>query len=753
MTIGLRAAACVAVALLAAAPLARGEALPPRYLDSELPAAVRAADLLDRMTLEEKIGQMAMVDLGRLMGRGPWDRGPLNDGEVRAIVEEAGVGSLLAGGNSAPVPDDPLGWARTIDALQRRAMDGSRLGIPILFGVDAVHGHAQVRGATVMPHQLGLAATFDVELVEAIGRATARDLAATGVTWNFAPVADLGRDPRWGRTYETFGASRAVAAELVAAHVRGQGSVPGVAATVKHFVGYGQAERGDDRAPAALTLRELRETHLPSFEAAIDAGAPVAMAGSGAVDGVPVHASRFLLSDLLRSELGFGGVTVSDWGDVDKLATVHRVARDDVEAVAMAVGAGVDVVMLPHDAAGFAAALREAVARGLVDEARVDRAVARVLELKIRLGLFEDPFVGEAAAPSIVGAHRALARRAATASAVLLTNRDAALPLADVGRVLVTGHGADDPSAHVGGWTLGWQGPPDGSRPPGVATVAEGLETRAPAGTEVEVVAPTDPTLDARAELADAVVLVLSEPPYAEGAGDSDDLALAPFQDAFARRLSGSLDDARLIVVLLAGRPIVLPDAVLERADALLMAWLPGSEGGPAIADLLYGRRSPSGRLPLAWPAAAGQVPVTADRAVSEAPTRRRWPLGHGLGYASFRYDDARADVVGDAVRLAVTVTHVGETPAEVVTIARVRFPVLPVVTPSEQVVAFARTRLDPGASRRVELRVPLSRLARVPGDVGSRATPRVASGRYAFEVGGAVVHVDVPGCDPAACF
>lgn len=767
MTAGLRRlAAAVAVAVLAAvvspSAFAQDGQDRPTYLDPERSVPARAADLVARMTLEEKIGQLAMVDLSRLMGDGPWDRGPLNEGWVDAVLAEAQVGSLLAGGNGAPVPDDPSGWATTIDALQRRALDASRLGVPILFGVDAVHGHAQVRGATVQPHQLGLAASFDVELVEEVARATAHDVAATGVTWNFAPVADLGRDARWGRTYETFGEAPALAAEMAAAHVRGQLSVPRVAPTVKHFVGYGQAERGDDRAPAGLTLRELRDTHLPPFAAAVEAGAPTVMVASGAVDGVPVHASRFLLTGVLRGELGFRGVTLSDWADVDKLAGVHRVAPDRVAAVAMALNAGVDVVMLPHDAAGFVSDLRAAVRAGLVAEARIDEAASRVLELKLRLGLFETPFVSAQDAPSLVGAHRELARRAASASAVLLENRADALPLTGVSRIVVTGHGADDPAAHVGGWTLGWQGPPPGDAPR-VVTVAHGLREGAPAGVTVEHAPPSGPpptALTADDLTGDdltgddtAVVLVLAEPPYAEGLGDSDDLSLPAEQIAFAERVAVSLDDERLVVVLLAGRPIVLPSIVQRRADAILMAWLPGSEAGPAVADLLYGRTSPSGRLPVTWPASAGQLPITGDAAPSEAPLAPRWPVGHGLGYTDVSYRDARAELDGELVRLSVVARNDGEVAADEVTLAHVRFPVVSVVTPRELLVGFGRTRLEPGEERRVQLRTPLARLARVPGDVGSGAAPQVAAGRYAFELGGEVVEIELPGCAPTDCF
>lgn len=743
-------AVAVSLALLFALASGSGRAqdrLP--YRDADRPVPERVADLLGRMTLEEKVGQMTQIDLSRLMGTGEWDRGPLDEAWLEHVLGELQVGSLLSGGNAAPVPNDPAGWAAATEEAQRFALARSRLGIPLLYGVDAVHGHANVLGATVYPHNVGLAATFDPDLVRRIGRAVGEDVVATGVTWNFAPVADLGRDGRWGRFYETFGESPALAGALTAAYVEGQTGVPRLAVTLKHFIGYGQAPAGDDRAPADLSMRELRGTHLPPFVEGLRAGAQTIMINSGSVNGVPVHASRYLLTDLLRDELGFGGVALSDWADVRKLWSVHRVARDEAAAVAMAVNAGVDVVMVPHDAAGFTAALLQGVHDGAVPEARIDEAVGRVLALKFALGLFEEPFPGPGTATDVIEEDRFLARQAVLQSITLLENRGGALPLGDTRRLLVTGPGADDVALQMGGWTLGWQGvPPGGDTPPAV-TVLQGLRDGAPEGVEVEGRPPGAADLFERAGAADAVVAVLGEPPYAETPGDSDDLRLPPAQEAWARELVAGLagSDATLVLVLLAGRPIDLPPDLHAAAGAVVMAYLPGSEAGTALAEVLYGRASPSGRLPFTWPDGVGQLPLVGDAPLSEAVPEPRYELGHGLSYTRFSYAGASARRVDDEVLLQVTVANTGARAGDDVVLVWAEFPVLSILTPERRLVGFGRVTLAAGESRRVDIRIPLARLALVPGDVQAFGEAAVLMGDYRFRAGSESAEVFLPSC------
>ncbi|GGK26353.1 glycosyl hydrolase [Deinococcus malanensis] len=685
------------MALLLAASTALAQTHP--YLDTRLPVEQRVQDLLNRMTLEEKVGQLTQINVQRLMGRDEWDRGPLNPEWLDRILAKQHVGSLLSGGGAAPQPNTPEAWARMTNDLQRYALTHSRLKIPILYGVDAVHGHNNVIGATMFPHNIGLGATFDTKFPHQIGEVTARALRATGITWNFAPDADMGRDPRWGRFYETWGEDPVLASEMVAANVRGlQGPALGpdsVAATVKHFIGYGSPVGGKDRADARITSAQLRGVHLPPFQAGLTAGAATVMVNSGSVNGVPAHASGELLTNLLRGDLGFRGITVSDWEDVRKLQTVHKVAPTYRDAVRMALAAGVDVSMVPHDAEGFTSAVLDLVKSGDLPAGRVDEAAARVLALKFRLGLFEQPFADAQKASAAVTAGTDLALRAARQSITLLASDGRTLPLGErARRVLVVGERARDPRSQLGGWTIGWQGLPKNEDTRAI-TILDGMKQVVPKGTQLRYSAGVPGQPDA-----DALVVVVGEPPHAEGEADNPTLALPAADLALLREATAS--GKPVVAVLLAGRPIVIPDDVRTRLAAFVMAYLPGSEGGRAVADVLYGNTSPSGRLPFTWPMAAAHVPAPYDE-----PGRSGAPLyafGHGLSYTTFAYRDLRA--TRDAV--TVTVANTGRVAGShsVLAFARPQGSTSPA-----RLVTFGRVVLQPGESRVLTLALPLGRL------------------------------------------
>lgn len=726
--------------------------LPP-YRDPSLPIALRVEDLLGRMTLAEKVGQMAQVNLTRLMGRGEWDRGPLNEAWLQRVLVDLHVGSVLSGGGSAPVPNDPETWAAVTNTLQRWAVERTRLGIPILYGTDAVHGHNNVLGATLFPHAIGLAATWDPALAEAVARVTARAARATGVHWDFAPVADVARDFRWGRFYETFGEDPYLASEMVAASVRGlQGaglaSDAAVAATVKHFVGYSQPLNGQDRSPALIPLRTLRQVFLPPFEAGLQAGARAVMASSGSVNGVPVHASAYLLTEVLRRQMGFTGVVVSDWQDIEKLVTVHRVAPTFEEAVRRSILAGVDMYMVPLDAERFTRTLIGLVERGAVPEARIDEAVRRILTLKFELGLFEHPYVDPGQARAAVEAGRDLALQAAAESMTLLKNAGGLLPLGPRQRsILVTGPGADDVAMQLGGWSVGWQGVPPGEVPPAV-TVVQGLREAAPPGVTVRHVPSSGrpeelPRLLEAARAADVLVAVVGEAPYAEGAGDAvvRGYRLSADQERLVTALAST--GRPLVVVLLAGRPLILGE-VAEAADALLMAYLPGSEGGRAVARVLFGQVSPGGRLPFSWPRDVVQVPLFYDHLRAEQSPAPEYdplyPFGYGLSYTRFAYRDLELPQRGDpdgAIEVQVSVTNTGPVAGDEVVQVYASKPFSTVVRPERQLVAFQRIHLQPGETRRVRLSIPARRLAVVPGDILGDAPMVVEPGRYQLTVGG----------------
>jgi beta-glucosidase len=734
------AAAATAAACLAVLP--RAATATVDYRTASAPVAARVDDLLRRMTVDEKLGQLQQIAVPSVQGDCAWSGGELNPTCLERVLVTDAAGSLLSGGGNAPARNTPADWAAMTNTIQRYAHEHSRLGIPVLYGVDAVHGHNNVLGATMFPQQIGLGATWDTGLVTAVGRATGRAVAATGTPWNFAPVADQARDPRWGRFPEAYAEDPVLAGALSAATVTGLQSVGPVAATVKHYAGNFAPVNGHDRAEADLSTRTLRDSVLPSYRAAVAAGARTVMANDGMLNGVPGTASRELLTDVLRRQWGFTGLVVSDWNAVRNLQTVFRVAADYPAAIALAVEAGVDVAMLPPDDRDFHAAIRAAVDRGLLSMRRVDEAAGRVLALKFTLGLFEHPYVDAAAADAaVLGADRALARLAATESMVLLRNEGGVLPLRQPtgGRIVVTGPSADSMPRQLGGWSIGWQGVPDGVSVPG-STVLAGIRAAAGTGTEVTY-APDQARAVAAARGAAVAVAVVGEAPGAEGPADNPRPALPADQQALVRALRDT--GTPVVVVVVAGRPLVLGDA--DDTAGLLMAWLPGTEGGTAVADVLFGAANPSGRLPVSWPRALGSEPQTylqlqGPFGSAEARYDPRYPFGAGLSYTTYRTDAVTASVRGDTVATVVTVTNTGAYAGTAVVPVLVGRPVADLVTPPRRLVGFARVTLAAGQTGTVAVGFPRDRLAVTVGDVTSAGPRRVVPGIYRFSSGSAEV-------------
>ncbi|MEW9031834.1 MAG: glycoside hydrolase family 3 N-terminal domain-containing protein [Planifilum fimeticola] len=730
----------------------------PPYLDPSLPVEKRVKDLLKRMTLEEKVGQMTQINVTRLMGEDEWDRGPLNEEWMKKVFVDNHVGSILSGGGAAPVPNTPEEWAKMTNTLQRYALQHSRLKIPIIYGVDAVHGHNNVLGATIYPHNIGLANSWNPSLVREINERTAKEVRATGIHWNFAPDADIGRDLRWGRYYETFGEDPLLASEMVGAAVAGLegdklSSSDRVAASVKHYVGYSQPLNGEDRAPADLSLRTLREIFLPPFERAVQDGAETIMVNSGSVNGIPVHASEYLLKDVLRKELGFQGVVVSDWEDIIKLHTVHKIAPTYKEAIRISINAGVDMSMVPLDAEGFTKNLIELVKEKKVSEKRIDEAVSRILTLKFRLGLFENPYVDEKKAKEIIvdQADRELARRAATQSITLLKNEKNLLPLKkDLSTVLVTGPSADNPANQMGGWTIGWQGVENPDEMPPAVTLLEGIKGKVSKNTRVLYepgVPPEDQEDDPEAvekairkavnaaKRADVVIVAVGEKPYAEGEGNTSTAALPSAQTKLIQALKNTGKD--VVVVLVAGRPLMMTETI-ESVPAFLMAYLPGTEGGSALADILFGDANPSGKLASTWPKRIGQVPTFYNRQPG-ASYDPLFPFGYGLSYTSFRYENFQVPKSAKpkgALRVSVTVTNTGKRAGDEIVQVYADRQYQSVLSPVERLVAFQRISLKPGESKRVTLDIPVSRLSVIPGDILGTEKRVVEPGTYQLRVG-----------------
>jgi beta-glucosidase len=766
----LRRALCVACALvLAWAPLAllsHAQTLP--YQDASLPTSERVEDLLGRMTLLEKVGQMAQMNFQMINtpseeeGWGTFEVVPV-ESRIRDLLRECPVGSFL---NGAYVPSAQ--WAEFTGAVQRLTMEESRLGIPTVYGIDHVHGMTYLEGGTLFPQALGVAATFDTAHAAAMGRVTAREAAPLGHRWNFAPIQDLGVDPRWPRLYETYGEDPLLAGLMGAAYVRAlQGDV-GVgphrmAATPKHFLGYSASRSGWDRTPATISEQDLYALNVPPFRAAIEAGAKTVMINSGEINGVPVHASRRMLTGLLREELGFEGVAVTDWGDVIKLVEMHRVAEDEREATRMAIEAGIDISMVPSSL-DYCGHVVDLVESGELTEARIDESVRRVLRLKFELGLFETPMPSLEYA-SLVGSepHQAAALDAARASLVLLKNDTLAarpvLPLdaESLRSVLVVGPGANSHRNLSGGWTIEWRGSREERYPQELPTVYRALRDALAEASPSATVTLGDTTLGergtpdydafvAQAREADAVVLVLGERPYAEFTGNSVDLTLPSDQRALFRAAQES--GTPVVLVMMGGRPLVI-EAEAEAADALIWAGLPGPHGGRALAEVILGQFAPEGRLPFSYPRGPStflayhhkpsdlyHATVNADLyADNRHPTL--YPFGAGHGYTRFAYRDLTlsSDAVGadGSLEASVTLQNVGERAGTEAALWYVTDDVGSTTRPVRLLRRFEKVALRPGEARTITFRIrPREHLAYPSADGRASLEP----GTFRLRVG-----------------
>jgi len=600
----LLSASCVlAVAgCVSSKPKVMGEPLVPPSVRAGGVPTPDIEQLLAQMTVEEKVGQMTQATRAALKGS-----------EVRTY----GLGSVLNGGNELPTPNTPNGWAEMVDRFQMHAL-GTRLGIPMMYGVDAVHGHAEVRGTVVFPHNIGLGATRNPEIVRKAGQIAAKEIAGTGVRWTFAPCIAVPRDERWGRTYEGFGETPELASMMAPAAVQGlQGEALGgpesVVACAKHFLADGGTQGGKDQGDARISEEELRAIHLPGYAAAVKAGVGSIMVSYSSWNGDPMHGHKRLLTDVLKGELGFKGFVVTDWEGIDHIPGSYKAN------VEKAINGGVDMVMVPVKFELFLRYMRDLVKTGRIPMARIDDAVRRILTVKAAAGLWEHP-MADGTLLRQIGApeHRQVAREAVRQSMVLLKNDKNTLPLAKHKSILVAGSKANDLGSQCGGWTIGWQG----STGPITAgtTILQALQKTAAKGAKVEY-----STAASGAEKADVVVVVVGETPYAETTGDRDKLYLSGAdKSAVANaRKSGK----PVVTVVISGRPLILDD-VVANSDAIVAAWLPGTEGD-GVADVLMGDYKPTGKLPHSWPKRMDQIPINQG----DASYDPLYPYGHGLTY------------------------------------------------------------------------------------------------------------------------
>ncbi|WP_222849380.1 glycoside hydrolase family 3 N-terminal domain-containing protein [Trebonia kvetii] len=757
------------------ATAASGEAA---YLNPQLPIQARVSNLLGKMTLPEKIGQMVQIEATQVTDTSNTCTSQGGFNLPNPVCEQKifvtnNVGSILAGGTDVPLDttgkggtgNTGLDWANEYNTMQSYAISHSRLHIPVIFGVDAVHGFGHPWQAPLFPQSIGIGATWDPSVAEAGGAVTGQALAATGWNWDFAPVQDLARDNRWGRYYETWAEEPVLAAALGGANVTGLQSAGGhgslgVTATVKHFAGYSESINGHDRVQAELPLRYLQDLFLPSYAGAIDANAGTVMVDSGSVNGIPATASHYLLTTLLRNRMGFKGVVISDYGDVGAIATTYHMAADLAGAAALAINAGVDVAMLPFNAEQWQAAVQQDVANGSIPMWRINQAVSRVLTLKFSLGLFDHPMVDATKADAAVTAGRDVTLKAAQESITLLRNQGNVLPLSPSAKIVVTGPNADNMAWQVGGWSVSWQGPftsghvccegPPGQIPPGT-TVRAGLQKADPN----VVFAADQATAVADAASADAVVVAVGEKAYAEGLGDNPAPQLTPDQKTLVSALEAT--GKPVIVVVIAGRPLGLGPA--EQANAILMAYQGSTEAGQAVADVIFGTVNPSGKLPVTWPSDAaapgGDFNTGAPSPLGDQPKvfdqlpytgsgpgsgyNPLYPFGYGLSYSTFTTSALSATPSVSRhgmVTATFTVTNTGSRAGTDIVPVYVHQPVSLVTVPDQRLAAFTRVTLNPGQSKTVSVTFPVSVLAVTPGDIESDSPPQVETGAYQAQLG-----------------
>jgi len=720
----------------------------------------RAKLLLDSMTLAEKIGQMDQI------------LGPTATADKQSVLVTYNTGSILMGGSDNPSPNTGAGWADYYNNLQGYAIANTRLHVPIIFGIDAMHGDSHPANAIMFPHNNAAGATWDPSIAENEGATTSEQMLPTGPHWTFAPVLDLARDQRWGRYYESYGEVPTLVAAMGEAYIRGvQYANPAhpdpdhlqAAATIKHLLGYSQSINGRDRTMALEPLGYLQDTQFPGYKGGVDAGAATAMINSGAINGIPVTASKYIITHVLQQEWHCDCMTISDYGDVAALNTRYHVAGDYEHAIALAVNAGVDMAMEPSSAASFTTGLNQAVADGLVSMGRIDQAVKRILTLKFKLGLFDKPLPDPAQADAHLDTPqiRADAKKAADESITLLRNSSNTLPLpSTVPKIVVAGNNADNMTRQLGGWSVAWQSVPSGVRPPG-PTVLQGIQAAAPAGTTV-----VDDTTSADAQVvADlnsdpnaAGVVVVGEGAYAEGQGDSAAPALTAAQQATVAAMNAT--GHKIVLVIIAGRPLDLGTAITSSSSpgAILMAYYPGSMGGAAVADILFGTVNPSGRLPFTWPNDNTYKPAFYDFVAGTGSGQSiRWAMGTGLSYSTFTVSNpptlSSTSVKKDAtMTVSFNVANTSATRAgdDVILVyanrpnGSERSADMPVAWASiGRVVAFVRVRdIQPGETRPVSMSFPISRLAVTPGDIQSDKKPVVDKGDYRVQVAGASTQV-----------
>lgn len=733
--------------------------------------------LIKNMTLEEKVGQMAQVTLD-VVGMGTdryssFEPLKLDKAELRKVIVEYHIGSILNTANNRALT--PEKWYSIISEIQKMALNDTRLKIPIIYGVDEIHGATYTAGATMFPQQVNQGASRNRELVRKGAEITAYETRASSIPWNFSPVLDLGMEPSFSRMWESFGEDPYLCSQLGVEMINGYegennniGDPLHIASCLKHFLGYHATISGKDRTPSYIPAGALREYHLPSFKAAIEAGAHTIMINSGVINGVPVHADYDILTTLLKEELGFDGLVVTDWADIENLHRRDRVAATDKEAIKMAVNAGIDMSMIPYQYETFCEGLVELVNEGEVSIERINDAVRRVLKVKYALDLFEAPTTNYKDYPKFGSEEFGqVGYDMAAESITLLKNENSTLPLAKDINVLVAGPNANSMRTLNGAWTYSWQGEKVPGFAAGYNTILEAVQNEV--GSENVTYVPgvsykmdgnyyeeyedkLDEAVKAAANV-DAVILCLGENSYTEKPGDLNDLYLSGLQTELAKKLAAT--GKPVVVVLNEGRPRVISRFERE-IPSIIQAYLPGNFGGDAIADILFGDVNPSGKLPYTYPrypnATISYIHKPSEEQKKaegvynyEADYNPQFLFGHGLSYTTFEFKNLKIDKTeynkGETINVSVEVTNTGEREGkEVIELYSSDLYASGITPDVQRLRRFTKINLAAGATQKVEFTLTGDDLAYF----NSEGQKTIEAGKFDLMVKGLKVQFEI---------
>ena len=722
----------------------------------------RAQSLLKQMTLEEKVGQMTQLTMGMFVD-GRDQNVKIDEAKLDKAINKYGVGSFLNVNDQALTIEK---WHELIGRIQEVSMK-TRLKIPNLYGIDSIHGANYVRGATLFPQEIGMAATWNPALMHRAAEITAAETRAAAIPWSFSPVLDIGRQPLWARFWETFGEDPYLAKVLGVSFVRGLegddvNSPTHVAACLKHYMGYSLPLSGRDRTDALIPENYLREYVEPTFETAFKAGAHTTMINSAAINGTPGHANKKILTDVLRGEMKFDGLAVSDWDDIQKLVTQWHVAKDEKEATMMAINAGIDMSMVPLNYS-FADILVQLVKEGKVPMSRIDESVTRILKVKYDLGLFENPMLGASAAKENFGKpeYAQISLQAARESLVLLKNNDNTLPLSKGKKVLVTGPTADSLISLNNGWTWVWQGSESSLYPKDKMTIQEAIKAKVGAGnfnfvqgtrivrppnspsnstpTDVNEEVDISKAVDA-AKNSDVVVLCLGEGSYTETPGSIQDLTLPETQLKFAEAIMAT--GKPVVVVLVEGRPRVI-SRIADKTPAMLLALNPSSEGGTAIADVLFGDYNPNGKLPFTYPRNPNNLLTydyklydNSENVAVNAVTRPQFEFGTGLSYTTYAYSNLKLSAnsipSNGEITVSVDVKNTGQRAGKETAILYLRDEVASITPPGKRVKRFAKIALESNQTKTLTFKLNREDFS----FIGADNKPIVEAGDFTVMIG-----------------